>query len=239
MCIISANAIISISPVVIGTKLGFSGKAQGFLQTKRGNTNSDNYGGGLRAKYDNGKKYVIWSEFNINYASASGKTNTDNTFLHIRYIHKLLTKKIDWEAFVQSQTNQFTDIKQRILEGGDIRWHLKNQKIGNLFFGVGDFYEHIRYTTPINPTENNIRFVFYISYVKTLMRGSNFSYIGYCEPKINKLSDYLISNAMQLKVNIYKQLFLSFEIKYNIDSVPAIGVKKDDFTQTTSFIYRF
>ncbi len=236
---VSADAIISISPVVIDTKPGFSGKAQGLLQTNRGNTNSDNYGGGLRIKYDNGKQYVIWSEFNINYASASGKTNADNTFLHTRYIHVLISKKIDWEIFIQSQTNQFTDIKQRILEGGDIRWHFKNQKVGNLFIGTGGFYEHISYTTPINPTENNIRFVFYISYIKTLNKISKFSYIGYYEPKVNKLSDHLISNIIQFKMNIYKHLFLSFEIKYNIDSAPAVGVKKDDFTQTTSFIYHF
>jgi len=211
MAVISADAIVSITPVLIGAKPGFSGKAQGYLKTRRGNVNSDNY----------------------------GKAYSDNTFAHIRYIHKLLPKEVDWEAFIQSQTNQFTDIKERVLQGGDIRWHFKNKKLGDLFFGAGGFYEHIIYTTPINPTENNIRFGFYISYVKVLKKGSKFSYIGYYEPKINKLSDYLISNAAQLKVNIYKQLFLSFLIQYNIDSVPPIGIKQDDFSQTTSFIYQF
>lgn len=239
MAVISADAIVSITPVLIGAKPGFSGKAQGYLKTRRGNVNSDNYGGGLRLQYDEAKSYVLWGEFSGNYASASGKAYSDNTFAHIRYIHKLLPKEVDWEAFIQSQTNQFTDIKERVLQGGDIRWHFKNKKLGDLFFGAGGFYEHIIYTTPINPTENNVRFGFYISYVKVLKKGSKFSYIGYYEPKINKLSDYLISNAAQLKVNIYKQLFLSFLIQYNIDSVPPIGIKQDDFSQTTSFIYQF
>lgn len=239
MFIASADAIVTITPVVIGSKPGFSGKAQGSLNTNRGNVNSDSYGGGLRLMYDQAKSYVLWGEFSGNYASASGEAYSDNTFAHIRYIHKLLPKEVDWEAFVQSQTNQFTDIKERILEGGDIRWHFKDKKLGDLFFGAGSFYEHIIYTTAINPTENNVRFSFYISYVKVLGKNSKFSYISYYQPKINKLSDYLMSNAAQLKINIYKQLFLSFQIQYNIDSVPPIGINRTNFSQTTSFLYQF
>lgn len=239
MAAVGADAIVSITPVVIGAKPGFSGKAQGSLATNRGNVNSDSYGGGLRLQYDEAKRYVVWGEFSGNYASASGQAYSDNTFAHIRYIHKLLPKEVDWEAFVQSQTNQFTDIKERLLEGGDIRWHFKNKKLGDLFFGAGGFYEHIIYTTSVNPTENNVRYSFYLSYVKVVSKSAKFSYIGYYQPKVNKLSDYLISNSAQLKINIYKQLFLNFQVEYDIDSVPPVGIQKSDFSQTTSFMYQF
>jgi hypothetical protein len=239
LCAAAANAVVTIAPVVIGDKPGFSAKLQASLETKRGNTESDTYGGGLRLSYDNNSSYVIWSELSANYAKASGTTNTNNTFVHIRYIHTLPIKKLDYETFVQSQTNEFTKIAERALAGGGFRLHLRDKQLGDLFFGAGAFYEYIRYTSALNPDENNIRLNFYISYVKTLIPGSKFSYIAYYQPKVDQFSDYFISNAAQLSVHIYKQLFLSFEILYDRDSKPAIGVKKDDFTQNTSLIYSF
>lgn len=236
---LGANAIVSIAPVVIGNKPGISTKAQALFQTKRGNTDSQEYGAGLKVSYDNNVTYVLWSEINADYAKVSGKTNTNKTFAHIRYIHKLTPKEINWELFLQSLTNQFTDIKERILEGGGFRLHIKNHKDGDLFFGIGAFYEHIIYTDTINPTENNIRLNSYISYVKNISKTSKFSYIAYYEPNISNFSDYLISNAAELKVEIYKHLSLSLKLFYDLDSKPAIDVEKYDFTQNTSLIYEF
>jgi putative salt-induced outer membrane protein YdiY len=239
VCAVWAEAIVSIAPVVIGQNPGFSGKAEASFETKRGNTDSDNYGGGVRLTYDNNSSYVTWGEFSANYAAASGTKNTDNSFAHLRYIHRLTPKRWAWEAFVQSQTNEFTKIKERFLSGGGARLHLKDNTLGNLFFGMGGFYEHISYSTVQNPAENNIRISLYASYVKHLTEGSEFSYVGYYQPRVNGFSDYLLSNAAELTLKIYRRLFLSFKFSYDYDSKPAVGVKTYDMTQNTSFIYKF
>ena len=67
----------------------------------------------------------------------------------------------------------------------------------------------------------------------------NYSAVLYYQPKFEDMSDYIFSNGLELEVLVYKTLYLSFVTYYDIDSKPAVGVKYTDFTQKTSFIYKF
>jgi len=236
--VLNLYALVSIAPVEIGDKPGFSGLLKGSFDTKRGNTDSDNYTGGARLAYDNNQSYVMWGEFSFTYAEASGVKNANSTFTHLRYIHTLYSHW-DWEAFIQSQGNEFTMINERLLGGGGIRLHLDKGSYGELFFGLGGFYEYIDYSTVVDSRENNLRANFYIAYKKVFTKDSKLSYIGYYQPKVGDGNDYNILNTLELTVLIYKKLSLSFSINYNKDSKPAIGVKEEDFSQHTGFIYKF
>jgi len=239
MSIVSAQAVITIAPVDIGAHPGLSGSVKGSFETKRGNTDSDTYSAGTRLLYDNNKSYVAWTDVSFSYAKASGATNTNKAYIHVRYIHTMYKKDLNWEAFMQYQTDKFTKIQKRILNGIGLRYHAKIQKYGSVYFGLGGLGEHIVYTSSIDPTEDNIRLNCYIAYKKDFSKSANISYIGYYQPKINSFSDYISSNSVQLKVKIYRQLSINFEITYNQDTKPAIGVQKYDFAQKTSFIYDF
>jgi len=63
--------------------------------------------------------------------------------------------------------------------------------------------------------------------------------VAYYQPKVGDINDYVISNALELKILIYEKLYISFLISYNKDAKPAQGVKRVDFSQATSFIYKF
>jgi len=236
--VINLYALVSIAPVEIGDKPGFSGLIKGSFDTKRGNTDSDNYSGGLKLTYDNNQTYLMWGEFSFNYAEAKGVKNANNTFTHLRYIHKIRSYW-DWEAFIQSQSNEFTMIDERFLSGGDVRLHLDKEHYGELFFGLGGFYEYLNYTTLVDKRENNLRCNLYIAYKKLFTKDAKLSYVGYYQPKFTDISDYVVVNKVELTVVVYGQLSLSFAINYNKDSKPAIGVKKEDFSQHTGFIYNF
>ena len=95
LSIVSAHAVIVIAPVDIGSEPGFSGSIKGSFNTKRGNTNSDEYSAGCRLQYDNNVSYVVWSDLSFSYAKASSKTYTNNTYMHIRYIHNLYKKNFN------------------------------------------------------------------------------------------------------------------------------------------------
>jgi len=239
MSVMSAQAIITIAPVDIGAKPGLSGSVKGSFVTKRGNTDSDEYSAGSRVAYDNNKTYVLWGDIAFSYAKASGQTNTNKTYAHLRYIHTFYEKDLNAEAFVQSQTDKFTKIQKRLLSGVGLRYHAAIQSYGNIYLGFGGFAEHIDYTTHVDPTENNVRVNIYIAYKNSLSKSARFSYIGYYQPKADLFDDYILSNSAELKVRIYKQLSINFEITYDRDTKPAIGVKKYDFTQKTSFVYDF
>jgi len=236
---VSAQAIITIAPVDIGQKPGKSGMFKGSFETKRGNSDVDTYSAGLRLQYDNNESYLIWSDFTFSYGKSSGVTNTNKTYAHLRYIHHLYEKSIDWETFLQSETNEFTNVKHRYLGGGGVRFFAKKKHFGKLHLGVGAFYEDISYTTTIDPTEKNLRANTYLAYTNNFTKESYLSYVFYYQPKVDAFEDYILSNGLELNILIYKQFYLNFVFFYDYDSMPAIGVKKEDISQKTSFLYKF
>lgn len=234
-----AQAIVTIVPVVLGEKPGISGALGGSAETKRGNTDTKYYDVEVKLQYDSNASYVIWSNFIGSYGETNGEENTNKTYAHIRYIHTLYEKSVNWEAFVQSETNKFTKINEKYLSGAGLRYNILGSEYGDLFFGLGAFYENITYTTSIDPTENNTRVNNYIAYKLKFGEDSELAYASYYQPMIDDFSDYVMSHAIGLKIKIYKKLFLGFVIYYDYDSDPAIDVKKDDYTQKTSFIWEF
>jgi len=232
-------AIITIAPVEVGKKKGFSGLLKGSFETKRGNSDVDNYSAGLRARYDK-EDYVLWSDFIFSYGKASGEVNTNKTYVHLRYIHTIKdVKPLNYEFFAQSETNDFTKVKNRLLAGGGLRYHYSMKKYGNLYVGLGAFDESIKYLTTNDPKENNIRINSYLSYTKEFGKRSKLSYVLYYQPNVEKFSDCIVSNGLEMTILIYEQLYVDFALYYDVDTVPAIGVKDTDVSQKTSFIYKF
>jgi hypothetical protein len=236
---VNAYAIITIKPVNIGENPGTSGIIKGSFETKRGNSDVDNYSAGLRLAYDNNSSYVVWSDFVFSYGKSSGVTNTNKSFTHLRYIHKLYKKSIDWETFLQAEHNEFTMVKHRYLGGGGLRLYENKRHWGELYLGLGAFYEDISYTTQIDPKEHNLRLNSYLAYTNKFSNESYLSYVFYYQPKVNNYKDYIISNGLELNILIYKQLYLNIVFYYDYDALPAIGVKREDVSHKTSFIYKF
>ena len=222
----------------IGKKPGISGTIKGALQTKRGNTDKDEYSLGIKVQYDNNTSYLIFSDLIGVYGEASGERNTNKTYFHTRFIHKFVTT-LDYELFLQSETNEFTSVDKRRLAGGGLRYHFIHADYGDLFLGLGAYWEQIHYTTTADPSEKNARINSYIAYVKDITEGIKFTYVGYYQPKVDTPKDYITSNAIELKVALYKKFNLKVTIYYDVDSMPAIGREEVDFTQETSFSYEF
>ena len=236
--ILTLEAIITVAPVKLGEKPGVSGAFEGSFQTKRGNTDKDEYSAGLRLQYDNNATYLLWSDFIGVYGEANGERNTNKTYAHIRYVHKFIPN-IDYELFIQSETNEFTNVEKRRLGGGGLRFHYETKKIGSFYLGTGLYYETLAYTTEFDPSEENLRINTYIAYVKNFTKKNSLAYIAYYQPKIDDFADYITSQAIELKLNIYQSFSLKFKLYYDTDSKPAIGIEKYDFTQITSFMYEF
>jgi hypothetical protein len=108
------------------------------------------------------------------------------------------------------------------------------------YLGLGAFYEDITYNNPlINPSEENIRANAYFAYSINLNNDSSIAYTLYYQPKLNDFGDNVQSHEVELKLSIYKNLFLKFTLSYDTDSKPPVGVERYDFTQNTSFIFNF
>jgi len=91
----------------------------------------------------------------------------------------------------------------------------------------------------VDPLEKNLRINSYVAYTKKFSKNSKLSYVGYFQPNLEYGSDYILSNGLELEVLIYEKLFINFVFYYDIDTQPAVGVKEEDITQKTSFVYKF
>jgi len=237
----SLFALISIAPVDIGSNPGFSGNVSGSLGSKSGNTNKDDYSLGLRLQYDEGADYLVWGTFTYNYGSSEGIKNEDRTYAHVRFIHALVEN--DWctEFFLQSEQDEFKDIKERSLVGANGRWrffHINN--LGKGYVGLGALAEKIDYAhLIINPPENNTRINSYLAYTRNFMESSKLSYIGYYQPKLGDTSDYITVQDLELIVPIYQKLYLSMSAKYTYDSRPPLGVEEQDTQYKTTLLWEF
>jgi len=232
------EAIITITPMEIGKKPGWSGTIKGALQTKRGNTDKDEYSLGVKVQYDNNSSYLIFTDVIGVYGEASGERNTNKTYFHTRYIHKFY-ENLDYELFIQSETNEFTSVEKRRLGGGGLRYHYLHSDYGDIFIGLGAYWESITYTTQIDPDERNSRINSYVAYVKDFSKEIKFTYVGYYQPRVDKLKDYITSSAIEFKMKIHKEFSLKIIVYYDVDSTPAIGRETTDFTQLTAFSYEF
>ncbi len=240
LCMLTlSEAIVTVKPRAIGSKPGFSGRIEGSFQTKRGNTEKDEYSLGVKVQYDNNTTYTTFLTLTGVYGKANGVKNTNKTYAHARYIHTLYGEHWAYEIYLQSEMNEFTSVDKRRLGGAGVRYHLEEDAWGDLFFGIGAYYEGISYTTAVDPNERNTRVNGYIAYVVDITKNTSFAYVGYYQPRVDDIRDFITSNAVELKINIYKQLNLKLRVFYDYDAVPAIGREKTDFTQITSFSYDF
>lgn len=232
-------ALVSIAPVEIGANPGLNGEVALSLETKSGNTDKESYSASAKIAYDNNVSYVTWAEFSGEYGESNGVKDTNKKYSHIRYIHTTYFDDLKAEAFAQLQSDEFRLIKSRTLGGAGVRYKLFSffgKDKG--YLGLGAFHESIRYSSN-DPSEDNVRFNIYFAYTIDITKGSKLSYTGYYQPITDSFSDYVQSHQAQLKVNIYKQLFLRLSVTYDYDSKPPIGVKKEDFTQKTSLVFEF
>ena len=234
--------VISITPVDIGDKPGYSGSTEFGLMTKRGNTDKDGYTGALLINYDNNSTYVIWLALSAEYATANGTKDTNKQYSHLRYINTLYKKHLDSELFLQAQEDEFKALSKRRLAGVGLRTKLFDKLIGGKgYAGLGGFYEYIRHTdSNIDPDEDNLRMNSYLAYKAKFNKDSKLALTAYYQPKFNDFSDYVIANKFELQIHIYLKIFLKFSIYYDYDSSPPNNVQKNyDLGQSTTFVYDF
>ncbi len=240
LCTVSLHALITITPVELGEKPGYSGKVGVSLSTKRGNSDTDAYKLASRVMYDNNATYLTWLQIAGEYGEANGVKNVQKLYAHLRYIHNITDRYNVYELAAQTEEDEFRLIRSRRLVAAGYR-HRFFQRDKNLkaFVGIGAIYEYIHYTHD-NPNEENARASMYASLTYTFKKDMSTSVISYYQPKFNDTADFVTVNTFELKLKIIDRLFLNFTLHYNYDSRPAFGVaSKYDFSQDTAFIYEF
>lgn len=235
-------AVVSIKPVEIGDNQGFSGGVELGLDTKRGNTHKDAYKASANLNYDSNTSYVTWLRISGEYGKANDVEDTNKKYAHLRYIHKLTDETLRYEVFFQAQEDKFKALSYRGVGGLGLRAKIFNTPIGGKgYFGLGGLYEEIQYIDPtIDPNEYNTRVNSYLAYSLKFSNNSSLAYTFYYQPRVDEFEDYVMTNDLELILEIYQKLYLKFSISYDRDSTPPNGIQeKYDLSQSTTFLYEF
>lgn len=237
LLLIPAFAIVTIKPMDIGEKaLGYSGEFSFAWTSNRGNSETDTTQAGLYVQKDfNRSLYFIKGSYK--YGENAGQKNIDNSFIHLRRIHKLSTH-VDDEQFTQQQSDTFQNLTLRTLVGAGLRIHRGDpKKYGRFYLGLGGFY--------LTEKEQGLgeadygRGNFYLSYKYAPRKDYTFALVTYYQPRMDQSSDYLQLSTAELNLAFNKSFSIRFAVNYNVNSHPLPGVNAYDYSQTTALKYKF
>jgi putative salt-induced outer membrane protein YdiY len=238
-----AQAIVNMESLHLqAPKPGFNGFVELDASGATGNTNKTDLALGGRLEW-NRERHTTFLVGNVNYGRASGTTNTDNSFLHLRHIYQS-TDLLAWEGFGQLQRDRFARLSLRRLVGGGARFTLTQRTADSAeFLGTGAFYEWEDLTAKSGTTDetrtHKWRGNLYWVVKRRFHEGVHGVNSLYYQPNLRQLHDYRALDAAELKVDLTEVVALKIRLSVAYDSEPPQTVKQTDVTYYTGLSWAF
>ncbi len=231
-------SFISLDPPVIEEKKGLEGEVALSAKYSSGNSDTSSVGIAGKGQYTE-EEWLLYLIAAYSYGESNGDKDTNDGIFHLRYVHHIADTAYDYELFIQSEFNEFQDIKERNLAGANIRKKL-DLSFDKFYVGLGLFYS---YTEPdkitfIDPVYKRTKMNSYISFVKKINENFSVTYLGFYQPTIDDFSDFRIFQTLQLNTLLTDDLTLSFDINYKYNATPYYNIKKTDVRSTINLKYK-
>jgi putative salt-induced outer membrane protein YdiY len=231
-----ALAIVNIEDIRAKTPPeGVSGRFDLSATSLSGNSSGLHVSTGGRVNWKRGEvlDFVVGS---YDFGETSGVRDVDKSFLHGRHV-VTLNPRWAWEGFGQIEQDQFRRLNYRALLGGGVRRTLMKTDDKAAWFGIGAFYSTEELSG--DGTENRWRANLYLVWKHALGTHTHFATTTYCQPAVNDVTDYRLSEEAGLTVSMTRTLDLAVTLNVYHDSQPPAGVKQTDVSFTTGIKYRF
>lgn len=187
--------------------------------------------GGARIDFVTGK-HSAFSLTNYSFVKAGGEQFVNQGFQHFRYNYQLSKRSIG-EFFTQVQYNERIRIRLRALFGTGLRFQFLEQKNKNAYAGLAYMYEYedIADTTIIHRKH---RMSSYLSFNFKTNSKISLSNTSYFQPVINDFSNFRLTTATSLLLQITERLFVKSSFSLTYDS--QLSKEVSDIPET---IYSF
>lgn len=232
-------SFINIEPPVIGEKEGLTGEFSLSAQYSSGNTDSRSVGLAGKGEYSE-KEWLVYLIASYTYGELNDEKATNDGLAHLRYVHNIPNTDYDYEFFLQTEFNEFQDLKERNLAGANIRKKL-NLPFDKFYAALGLFYSYMKPDTisMLDPIYKRTRMNSYLSFLKKINENFSISYLGFYQPHIEDFSDFRISQTLQLNTSITNELVLGFDINHEYNATPYNQIEKSDVRSTINLRYKF
>lgn len=231
-------SFISLEPPVIGEKEGLDGEVSLGAKYNSGNSDSISVGTALKGQYSE-KEWLLYLIAAYNYGESNREKDTNDGLVHLRYVHTIADTAYDYELFLQTEFNEFQDIKERNLAGANIRRKL-DLSFDKFYVGLGLFYSYVEpdIVTPVDPIYKRIKMNSYISFLKKINENFSITYLGFYQPNVEDFSDFRISQILQLNTSLTDDLMLSFDIHHKYNATPYHDIENSDVRSTINLKYK-
>ncbi len=161
-----------------------------------------------------------------------GKRFSNSMLAHVRNIREV-SAFLKLELFGQLDYDAEHLLLWRALAGAGTRILLFGQKDNQGWMGNSLFYEQEKYDLARSAKHaretNNIRFNTYLAINKKLKDFFTWHGVAYYQPKIDNWDDFKLIAETGLLVAFEENISLSIGFNYRYDSLPADGIKKNDY----------
>lgn len=242
LCIILTTfsySFINIEPPVIGEKKGLDGEVSLGARYSSGNTDSRSTGLAAKGEYSE-KEWLIYLIASYTYGESNDEKDTNDGLFHLRYVHSIIDTTYDYEFFLQTEFNEFQDVKERSLAGANIRKKL-DLPFDKFYVALGLFYSYMEpdTITALDPIYRRTRMNSYISFLKNINENFSITYLGFYQPNIEAFSDFRISQILQLNTLITDDLTFALDINHKYNATPYHQIEKNDVRSTINLRYKF
>lgn len=235
----AASAITNIESI------RHSGKAEGIevaidlaMHVQRGNTDTSQYAANLKLMDFNPQRQRI-VVLDHDYARDGDRKTTDRSFAHLRHVW-LRDGPVDYELFVQYQSDAFTFLRHRALAGGGIRRQLLLDPRHSLAGGLGGYYTLERYRSALASEDNrDWRGNLYLSYRLQGLANLSWANTVYLQPRLDKASDFYALYDSRLESFINRHLSLFVSVVHAFDHRPFADNRRLDTTYRAGLMLRF
>lgn len=219
-------------------KEGLKGAFDVSISGKSGNSDKQSSSASARFDYRSAEHQSLLIA-KKEYGESNQLKDTDNHFLHLRYIHHN-SATFAWESFVQYQDDDFKLLDSRKLVGGGARFDLSGEQSYQLSVGLGAYYtEEVYQLEGDELRDDYARANTYINYLQQLTASTKLTNTLYWQPRFSQPSDSYVYNNFSLAVKINETLAIKLSLESQYDSQPVASVKHVDHSYYTSLVYSF
>ncbi|HLT21943.1 MAG TPA: DUF481 domain-containing protein [Bacteriovoracaceae bacterium] len=170
---------------------------------------------------------------NYKYGTSAKKKDTNTGIAHLRHTWGY-ENKLAYEAFVQSEFNEFKELNSRHYIGGNLRFRLLTEDYYYLYLGVGAFYE-LEDFHRYDRDRNHLRANTYLSYLQNFNKTISSFITIYYQPLFRELHNHRVRVLTGLDVKLNSKLSLGVSFNINHDAGVPKGVKTTDMDYLVGF----
>lgn len=211
-----------------------------------GNSKYLSVDGTFRLDY-NWKKYHAFIVSNYEYKETEASKVVNKGFIHLRGVRPV-NDRLQMEGFLQQEFNEFLNLRDRKLIGGNARilWVDKKSQNDSLtvltsHLGLGLMYEREIYSVPdeesLTITMDPVRINSYLTLDLDITRRINIWAVGYFQPNVQSLSDFRAIVETGLEIWVIGRLYFTFDVSYRYNNRPVGDVYHYDLVLKNGLRY--